>query len=62
MHASHAERTGRLRGGLREAGGPEISLQLASALSGQLRSFVNLLDSPRPNDEKLARPFWILHS
>ena len=40
-----------------------MSLQLACALSGQLRSFVNaagpLLDSPSPDDEKLARSFWI---
>jgi hypothetical protein len=42
-----------------------MALQLACALSGQLRSFVNaagpLLDSPSPDDKKLARSFWIPH-
>ena len=42
-----------------------MSLQLACALSGQLRSFVNaagpLLDSPSPDDKKMARSFWIPH-
>ena len=38
-----------------------MSLQLACAQSGQLRSFVNaagpLLDSPSPDDKKMARSF-----
>ena len=42
-----------------------MALQLACALSGQLRSFVNaagpLLDSPSPGEIFLARSFWIPH-
>ena len=38
-----------------------MALQLACALSGQLRSFVNaagpLLDSPSPDDKKWPDPF-----
>ena len=41
MHASHAERAGRLRGGLGEAEGLVRCCRLACANSGQLRSCVN---------------------